>query len=60
MYPFPLVRLQDQMESRDSEYLSAEAAGDDGQKFLKKLQRMWFVMEHKGSEGVILVQSTSP
>ena len=53
------ISLQDQ-QARDSEYLAAEASGEDGKMLLKKLQRMWFVMEHKGSQGVNQIQRPEP
>jgi len=36
----------------DAQYLGAEAKGEQGREFLQRLQRMWFVMHHKGHEGL--------
>jgi hypothetical protein len=52
--PSLFAAVQDQ-DSQNAQYLTAEASGQDGEMFLKKLQRMWFVMEHKGETGVYIL-----
>lgn len=46
----PLMILLQGEDDVDSQYLTAEASGQEGSKFLERLQRMWFVLGHKGHE----------